>query len=837
MNDRRESNAMQTPATRAGGVAWFEGAGQDFRSAAAILRKSPGFSLTVVLMLALGLGASIGFFSTLNDVFWRAPRGVQEEERLLVLRRSLDGKDEGFSHLGYLAYRQQASSFSDLFAYRSATVVLRDGDAPVRLETKLVTENFFAALGVRIAHGRDFRPEEHQTPGTHPVAIVSYRLWQQRFNSDPGLVGRTVRLDNTPFTIVGIAPAGFGRLELELAGPPDLWLPLMMEAQVHVMFPTLNSDFFSSLNVIGRLRPGVSRQQAEAELAVVSARIEKLDAKTGRQKHVVLYPHLWCHDPAFRAEAVSILGLLNGIVGLVLLIVCANVANLFLARVTTRRKEIAVRLALGAGRGRIVRQLAGESVLLAMIGAIPGLGVAWGVAGLFWKPTGPPMETAGFDHRIALYAVTLAALVGLACGLGPAWLATRRDLSADLKAGAGQATPARSRLRTALLVAQISAPLVLLNGAGLFIRTLQKLSTIDFGFPTEHLLVVRTDLSLADYPAERAGAFHRQLTQRIVALPGVQSVTRAAQLPRGDHGFWGTRQVVPEGGEQGSSDAGVVVEYNEVAPDYFATLGVPLVRGREFTARDSATAPRVVIVNETLARRLWPGEDPLGKRLRFDGMMGLGPFHEVVGLARDLRRFFREEKPPPQVYLALEQSQNTDAPILVRLRDGGRAIAALIQNEQRRLDPGLPPATIESFRAVLAERQSDERMNAVLAGLFGGVALALAAFGLYSVLAYAVAQRTREIGVRMALGAQSSDVLRLVVHEGLAVTAAGVGLGLAVNFGLLRVLANQLYGVTPLDPTAAAASVAIVVGVALLASWLPARQATRVDPLVALRAE
>jgi putative ABC transport system permease protein len=343
-------------------------------------------------------------------------------------------------------------------------------------------------------------------------------------------------------------------------------------------------------------------------------------------------------------------------------------------------------------------------------------------------------------------------------------------------------------------------------------------------------------LSLADYPTERAGAFHRQLTQRIAALPGVQSVSRAAQLPNRNNFFWGNRQVVPEGGEQGSSDAGVVVEYNEVAPDYFTTLGVPLLRGREFTVRDTASAPRVVIVNETLARRLWPGEDPLGKRLRFGGM-GLGPFHAVVGVARDLRKFFREEKPPPQVYLALDQSQTTDAPLLVRLQDGGRAIAALIQNEQRQLDPGLPPATIESFRAVLAERQAEERMYALLAGLFGGVALALAAFGLYSVLAYAVAQRTREIGVRMALGAQSSDVLRLVMREGLAVTAAGVGLGLAANLGLLRVIASQLYGVTVFDPVASTASVVIVVVVALLASYLPARQATHVDPLAAMRAE
>jgi predicted permease len=837
MNRHRESSARPLQARWKWAATWFEGVGPDLQSAAAILRKSPGFSLAVVLMFALGLGTSIGFFSTLNDVFWRTPRGVQGADRLLVLRRSLDGKDEGFSPLGYLAYQRQTRSFAQLLAFRGATVVLRDGDAPVRLEAKLVTANFFSALGVGIARGRDFLPEEDRTPGTHPVAIISYRLWRQRFNSEPGLVGRTVRLDKTVFTIVGIAPAGFGSLEIELGGPPDLWLPLRMEGQGHADWTTLNGDSSPSLSVIGRLQPDVSRQQAEAELAVVTAQIEKLDEKTGRRPHVELYSHLWYYRPENRAEAVSILGLPNGIVGFVLLIVCANVANLFLARGTTRRKEIAVRQALGAGRWRIIRQLTGESLLLALIGGIPGLGVAWYVNRLFWKLWFPPMETAGLDHRIALYALTLTALVGLACGLGPAWLATRSDLPADLKAGAGQTTPTRSWLRTALVVAQVGAALVLLNGAGLFIRTLQKLSEVDFGFPVDNLLVVQTDLSTADYPAERAGAFHQQLTKRIAALPGVESVSRAVALPRRNNGlFWGTIPVVPEDGGQGSSDSGIAVERNEVAPDYFATLRVPLLRGREFTVRDSASAPRVVIVNETLARRLWPGEDPLGKRLRFGGM-GLGPFHLVVGVARDLRTFFQEEKPPPQVYLALDQGQQTDAPLLVRLRGGEQTMAALLQNEQRQLDPGLPPATIKSLRTVLAEQRSGERNYALLFGLFGGVALVLVAFGLYSVLAYDMAQRTREIGVRMALGAQSGDVLRLVVREGLAVTAAGVGGGLAVNVGLLRILANQLYGVSPLDPVAAATSVVIVAGVSLLASWLPARHATQVDPLLALRAE
>ena len=818
-------------------LAGGEGLRQDSSSAGRMLRKSPGFSFAVVLMFGLGIGASTGFFCALNKVFWRAPDGVQAEDGLVVLRRSVDGQDEGFSHRGYLAYRQQAQSFSQLLAYREAKLVLRDGDAPARFEAQLVTENFFAGLGVRMARGRDFFPEEHRTPGTHPVAIVSHQLWQQRYHANPAILGRTVRLNDTLFTIVGVAPAGFGSLELNLTGPPDFWLPMMMEAEARVMFPTLNSDSSPSLNVIGRLHPGCTLQQAKTELTALAAAIEKTDSATGRHKRVQLYPHLWCYRPADRAKAVSILGLLDGIVDLVLLIVCANVANLFLVRFAARRKELAVRLALGASRGRLVRQLVSEGLLLAGAGAILGLWVAWGVEVFFWRFTGLPVAAAGLDHRVVAYALLLALVVGLACGLVPAWLATRCNLTVELKAGAGQTGQTRSKLRNVLLLTQISASLVLLNGAGLFVRTLQKLSAIDFGFATENLLLVQPDMSLAEYPEERASTFHQQLTERIAALPGVQSVSRAAQLPRSNHGFWGTRQVVPEGRDPGANDAGVVVEYNEVAPDYFATLGVPLVRGREFTARDTASAPGVVVINETLARRLWPGEDPLGKRLRFGGMMGLGPFHAVVGVARDLHTFFREEKPPPQVYLALDQCRNTRAPLLVRVRGGGRKIAALVQDEQRRLDPDLPPAAIENLRTVLAQRQSGERMNAVLSGLVGGAALALAAFGLYSVLTYVVSQRTREIGVRMALGAQPGDVLGLVVRQGMGVTLAGIGFGLAASFGLMRLVASQLYGVTPLDPVACGASVGVVLAVAWLASYWPARRAARVDPLVALRCE
>jgi predicted permease len=814
-------------------VRWWETAVQDLRASATVLRRSPGFSAAVVLLFALGLGGSIGFFATLNDVFWRQPPGVRDPGSLVVLRCSLDGKESGFSHLGYLAYRDQTRSFAHLLGWRGAAAVLRGEGAPEKLEVQLVTDNFFAALGVRLVRGRDFLPEEHRTPGTNPVAIVSHQFWQRRFAGDPGLVGRTVQLDKTAFTVVGIAPPGFGSLEFDLDRPPDVWLPLMMEGQVRAAFPTLNNDTWQSLKVLGRLRPGVGRAQAEAELAVVAARIERPD-DAGRADQIVLHANLWCYDPEDRAKVVQILGLLNGIVALVLVIVCANVANLFLARAAGRRREIAVRLVLGAGRARLVRQLAGEVVLLALLAAVPALLLAWGVAGWFWSLTGLPVTTAGLDLRLVAYTAGLALTAGLGCGLVPAWLATRRELAADLKAGAGHTLPSRSRLRTALLLAQIAAALVLLQGAGLFVRTVQKLAAVDFGFPVDHLLVVRPDLSLADYPEERTQAFYRQLVERVATLPGVVSVTRTAALPQASHDFWGTRAVVAEGGK--SSEA-VDSEYNEVAPDYFATLGVPLTRGREFSARDTAAAPAVVIVNEALARRLWPGEDPLGRQVRIRWRGLLGRPYEVVGVARDLRVFFREDRPPPQIYFALAQGRPANEPLLVRVRGSGRELAGLVQSEQRRLDSGLPAAKVSTMRVAIAERQGGERMYALIAGLFGGVALALAALGLYSVLVYDVAQRTREIGVRLALGAQTGDLLGLVVRQGLGVAAVGVALGLAANVGLLRLVASQFYGVGPFDPVAALAGAAIVAGVALGAAWLPARQATRVDPLVALRAE
>jgi predicted permease len=607
----------------------------------------------------------------------------------------------------------------------------------------------------------------------------------------------------------------------------------MMEGRLPVEFPVLANDLFTSLAVIGRLRPDVSPAQAEAELATVAWRIEEPDTATGRRPRVLLSPHLWCWRPSDRAQAFSILLPLLALAGLVLAIGCANFANFLLARATSRRKEIAVRLALGAPRARVIRQLVGESVLLALAAALPGLGIAWALAGWFWRLIGLPVETS-LDGRVIAYALGLTLLVGVASGLAPAWQATRRDLARDLKAETGQTTRRRATLPTLLLVGQVAAALVLLHAAGLFVRTVNRLTAVDFGFAPDNLLLVRPDFSLTEYSPARRREFQREFADRVASLPTVRSVSHTAVLPRPNNNFWGTRQVVPTGDPAARGDTRV--QYNQVDPGFFATLGVPLRRGRDFDAHDTPTSAAVAIVNEALAAQVWPGADPLGRRFRFGDVM-FSPEYEVIGVAPNLRVFLREDRPPPQVYLALAQTNNPAGTLLVRLAGEMPAFTRLLRELIRELDPNLPPPEIESFSTYLKNRHAGERMYAILATGLGSIALLLAALGLASLLAYHVAQRQREIGLRLALGATPSGVLALVLREGMAIVLTGqvVG-GLAIVAGS-RLIARQLFGVAPLDPISAGASILVVGTVALLACWLPARRAARVDPLVALRCD
>jgi predicted permease len=799
-----------------------------------MLAKRPGFALVIVLTVAIGIGANAAIFSVINDVFLRNAPAISDPDRLVVLFRSSPGREfEGFGHLTYLKYRRQVQSFSGLTASRGARLLWRDGQETKVLEAKLVTGDYFSVLGVPMAAGRGLTPEEDRTPGAHPLAVVSHDLWKRRFGLDRELIGRSLHLNDTEFTVVGVAGEGFRGLEF--GETVDIWLPLMMEAEARPMFPVLNDDFFSSLQVVGRLRPGVSRREAEAELAVLAAQIEPPIGAARQPRRAAVTPHIRLPDPAWRAEAVSVLALLSSLTGLLLLVVCANVASLMLARSVTRRQEMAVRRAVGAGRVRILRQYFNELLVLAAAGATAGLVVWHWIARLIQARAGDELDL-GIDLNVLLFMALLAVITAALVGSAPALHATRGDAATELK-GQRTATRRRSWLLNGLVGGQVAAALVLLTGAGLFVRTLQKASAVEVGYETEHLYLVAPDLELAGYSDDGARDFYRRLSERLAALPGVEAVSRASAVARYGNWFWSRRQIVLAGGEGESATARVEVEYNEVAPGYFETLGVPLVRGRAFTALDDASAPPVAVVNETMARQLWSSENPLGKRVRFVKFMALSDPVEIVGIVRDSRTIILDPRIQPEIYFPLKQSPRSNSKLLIRAASGSAGVAAAIRREVNRLDPALPPAEVETLAERLEAGISDRRLYAELAGLLGGLALLLAAIGLYGTLALSVSQRTREIGIRMALGAQRGAVLWLVIREGLAVAAVGMVVGLLAGLAFTRILTSRLYGIAPTDPLTFATSLFVIAAVTVLACWAPARRATRVDPVGALRFE
>lgn len=807
---------------------------QDIRYGWRMFARHPGFSAVAVLTLAIGIGSNTAIFSAFNEVFLRDAPTVAEPARLMALGRvDDDGNFGGFGHLAYLKYREQSQSFTGLAASRGAQVLLNRGDDTVVIEARLVSGNYFSVLGVPIAPGRGFRPEEDQTPGARPVAIVSHALWRSQFGSDPGLRDRRIRLNDTEFTVVGVAPGAFRGLELDEGA--DVWLPIMMEKEARARFPQLNSDFFSTLSVVGRLKPGVSVEQAGAELAVLASRIEIPGGQAKRQRRIMLTPNIRLPDPAWRMEATWILGILSAASALVLLIVCANLACLLLARSAARQQEIAVRVALGAGRSRIVRQLLSEGLALAAWGAAGGLFVSYWIAGLFRLLVDTNLDF-GIDSTVLAFVAIIAGLAALAFGLSPALHLTRATLAADLK-GRRTSTGRRAWLLRALAGGQVALSMVLLTGAGLFVRTLQKSGAVDIGYDTQHLWLVEPDLQLAGYSDERAREFYRRLADRIAMLPGVQAVSTASALARYNNAFGGDLEIAIAAPGPGAGDRRARVNFNEISPRYFETLGVPLVRGRDITPHDDASAPRVAVVNEAMARAFWPGADPIGRTLRLVEFMSLSAPIEIVGVVRDSRTIILDDRPRPELFVPDAQSRPTNLTILTRASPAQPGVAASIAQTIHDLDPTLPRMTPERLFDRMGKGLSDQRMYAELTSLFGALALALALVGLAGTMAFTVSQRTREIGIRLALGAQRPEVWRMVVREGLAVTVVGAVAGLLGGLAVTRLLASLLYGVTPTDPLTFATSAIVLLAGAMLACWWPAHRATRVDPLTALRHE
>ena len=809
--------------------------GHDLRLALRRLRLAPGFTLLAALMLGLGIAGTVTVFTLINAVFLRPPAGVASPERLVAVYTSdYSGPRFGTSSYPDLeAFRAGAAGLAELAGYTLAPLSVSAGAERFRTAGELVTANYFAVLGVVPAAGRLFRAGDPATA----AAVISHGLWQRRFGGAADAIGRTVRVAGRSFTVVGVAAAGFAGSFRGVGA--ELWLPLEAARLFDPERDGMANRGSRDLAVMGRLAPAVSREELGARLDVVARQLHRAYPDswtdvTGAARVVTTVPE---RDgrlfPSIRGPVRAFLAVLMGLALLVLLVCCANLANLLLARGTARRREMAVRLALGGARRRLVRQLLVEALVLAVLGAGLGLAAAgWGVAllGRLQPPVPVPVALdLDIDQRILLFALAATVLVTLVSALVPALRATRLDTGAGLRAdAAGGLGGGRAGLRDALVVLQIAGSLVVLAAAGLFLASLRHATRIDPGFAVTGVALLPVELEVQGYDEPRGRAFYEELLRGARALPGVEDAALVRSVPLG---FGGSRRGLEVEGYTPGPGEEMEFGINTVSDRYFAAAGIPIVRGRPFDGRDRAGAPRVAIVNERFARRFWPGADPVGRRL----VVG-GEVREVVGVARDARYRSLGEAPAPHYYLPWSQDYEGDMVLQARTGGDARALLPSLTALARGLDPDLPLQAV-TMDEHLGLALLPQRLGAGVLGAFGALAAALAALGLYGVMAYAVTLRTAEIGVRLALGATGAQVRALVVRRGLWLTAIGVGLGLALALLAGRVVAGFLLGVRPADPLVLGAAAAGFSIVALAASWIPAARAARLDPMRALRAE
>ncbi|HKQ92482.1 MAG TPA: ABC transporter permease [Blastocatellia bacterium] len=820
---------------------------QDLRYGARMLRKQRGFTFIAALTLAMGIGVNTAIFSAVSSLLLR-PSPYAQPERLAIVftgAKQQPSVYDDFSYLNYLDYRDRNQSFGGLIAYRmtSAAISNTSGGSDDRAEVvwgETVSGNYFDVLGAPPALGRGFRLEEDRTPNTHPVVVLGHSLWLRRFNADPALVGRSVYLNGHPFTVIGVAPERFTGTKFALR--MEFWVPLMMRARMNINDAWRTDRSRQSLGLMGRLKPGVNIAQAEADLSLIAQELEKSypQANEGRKVQVVTEREGRANE-AFPVMRLSSL-LAFGVVGLVLLIACVNVANLLLARGAARSREIGVRLSLGAGRGRIVRQLLTESLLLSLLGGALGLLLSYWSADLL-NATIPPMPYVvdlnfAPDRLTLFWATGVSLLTSVIFGLSPALSASRVDLVAVVKSSGVSGSGARRMgPRNLLVVAQLAVSVVVLVCAGLFLRSLRNAQTADVGFNVENLVSMQLDPELLGYNAEEGKRFYAELGRRVAALPGVSSATVAHILPLTDNG-WSTGPLIKEGEAPPPPNQGLYVHYSSIGVRYFETMGTRLLLGRDFTEHDGADAPQVVIVNLELARRLYGGaENAIGKRFLLSDSSP-APF-EIVGVAADGKYRNIYENPRPYMFLPHQQFYISQATLTARAQSSGalQSVAEGMRREAQRLDTRLPVFDVRMAEQHMSWAYWGPKLGAGLSLVSGLLALALATMGLYGVMSYAVSRRTKEIGVRMALGAQPRDALRLIVRQGMLLVAIGLACGFVAALALGRVLTGLLLGVGSADPLTFAGVIALLALTAFISCLIPARRAAKVDPMVALRFE
>src|SRR6267378_914715 len=820
---------------------------QDLRGGLRMLKKSPGFTFVAVLSLALGIGANTAIFTIINAVFLH-PLPVQEPSRLAELftrdTQTIDANTNfqltGTSLPNYEDYRDQNTVFSGLATVTFPIPLNWGGQAePQQLNASLVSGNFFDVLGVKPYRGRAFIPDGDKKIGGNPEVVLSYSLWARRFGSDEKFIGQTILLNGTPYTVVGIAPAGFKGI-VSLGRPDLLWIPITMRDYVLTgQLKDLESNRrFRWLSIVGRLKPQLDLDQARAAMKTIAVSLEKEYPRDNKGRTVELFS---LNESALginqRKQFSLAGGVLMSVVGPVLLIACVNLANLLLAQASKREKELSIRAAMGAGRARLVRQLLTESTVLSLMGGVAGLLVAYWGRNLLWSFR-PPFLLDGsidlsFDARVLGFTLLISMFTGLIFGLIPAIKASGTDINEVLKTGGrgGALGWTHNRLRGLLVISEIALALVALVGSGLFLRSMQNAQKFNPGFESQNLLQMNFDLGALRYDADHGQQFFRDAIERAKTVPGVVSASVSSNGVFGG-GFAGT--IFREGEQTDPNNRGTLVNFDDVTPGHFETMRIPLLSGRDFTDFDREKTTRVAVINEAMARAIWPDQDAIGKRF---AIVSDPVLLQVIGVVGPTVVGQIGEDPQPVAYLPMRQQYSPFGTLVVRTNTNPEPLIGPVRAQIQPIDKNLAFTNAQTVQQILGQGLWAARMGAALLGLFGALALILASIGIYGVLAYSVAQRTSEIGLRMALGAQPRQVLALVLRQGMLLALIGATAGILVALPVARQAAGLLYGVSATDPLTYVGITLLLMAVALLACYLPARRATRIDPLVALRVE